>query len=155
MSTPANTKAEREETMSDDYRSMVTILKRLPSTYAELIRARIRGDEILPSVRESELQASLDKLPESDLATIRRVLQAADARNAEVDIAQSWDDECDAIEMEIDAGLHDDIDQHAVEVLAHRTLTRINRELDWHAAMNEPSELVFDDDEDDDDEELD
>jgi hypothetical protein len=139
--------------MSDDYRSMVAILKRLPGTYAELLRARIRGDENLPSVRESELQASLDKLPESDLATIQRVLQAADARNAEVDIAQSWDDECDAIEIEIDAGLHDDIDQHAVEVLAHRVLTRLNRELDQYAALNAPSELVFDDD--DDDEELD
>jgi hypothetical protein len=140
--------------MSDDYRSMVAILKRLPNTYAELIRARIRGDENLPSINPKELQASLDKLPKSDLDTIQRVLQAVDARNAEADIAQSWDDECDAIELEIDAGMHDGIDDHAVEVLAHRTLTRLNRELDWNAAQNEPSELVFDDD-DDDEEELD
>jgi hypothetical protein len=141
--------------MSDDYRSMVAILKRLPSTCAALIRARIRGDENLPSVSEPELQASLDKLTESDRATIRRVIDAADARNAEANIAQSWDDECDAIELEIDAGLHDDIDEKTVEVLAHRTMVRVNRLLDQHdpidAALNAPSELVFDDD----DEELD
>jgi hypothetical protein len=142
--------------MSDDYRSMVTILKRLPSTYAELLRARIRGDENLPSVNPKELQASLDKLPESDLATIARVLQAADARNAEADIARSWDDECDAIELEIDAGEHDDLAE--VEEQLARSVGRLTHELDreasWMKAVNdiydEPSELVFDTDDDDD-----
>jgi hypothetical protein len=142
-----------------DLDSLERSLKLLPPEHVRLIESVMRGENYnaLPASDRAALERSMNLLPVEHLRLIVNAIRPGGGAKPEQDISEEFDDEIDQIEREIDAGMHDDIDEHTVEVLAHRTLTRVNRLLDQYnpidAALNAPSELVFDDD--DDDEELD
>jgi hypothetical protein len=143
-----------------DIDSLERSLKLLPPEHVRLIeKALTRSGDVAkyPAPDDSTLERCLASLPDDQYRIIYGALEeayrSAGKPNPEQDISEEFDALVDEIEREIDAGMHDGIDEHTVEVFSHRTLTRINRWMDQldpiEAVMNEPSELVFGDDDDD------